>query len=273
MKNRRATLVRAIRALLLLDGAIFAAGALLNFGLRIPIGVTELAFPTPIAAAGIWELAIGATLVAAGVTMHPGLGWLAVGLSIAGIAFGLASPGVEGPARDLHLLLVPLAVVVTVLLAARSLADRKAGGPGMARRHEERLPAAADSRLDGLILALLLVAAIAFAGASLIHAGAVLAVGPLAVADSFPGAVVPEAILAAVLGIAGLAVARRWEGRASIALAATVFALALTLFGLTITIASRRTPDVAYHLAILAILVGTLACLVWPSARLRLRRS
>ena len=44
------------------------------------------------------------------------LAWVALGLSVVGIVFGLSSARVQGPAREIHIVLVPLAVVVFGLL-------------------------------------------------------------------------------------------------------------------------------------------------------------
>jgi hypothetical protein len=108
-----------LRATLLVDGGVFLLAALLNLGARIPLGFTELSFPVPIWQAGIGEAAIGVILILAAVTRRGTLAWLAFWLSVAGIAFGLRSSQVQGPAREIHVLLVPLALVVFGLLVWR----------------------------------------------------------------------------------------------------------------------------------------------------------
>src|SRR4051812_12824967 len=90
---------------------------------------------------------------------------------------------------------------------------------------------------------LLVVATGAFVVASLIHAGVVIAVGPVQMADSFPGAAIPEAIIALALGIGALSVLARRPTRWRVALATTLFAVLGTCFGLTFTVGSDRTGD------------------------------
>jgi hypothetical protein len=105
-----------VRGWLVLDGAVFLVAALLNWGARIPLGLGTLAFVPAVWQAGIGEAVVGGSLVAAGVTGRRRLAWLGLGLSVLGIAFGLRSHAVQGAARQVHVLLVPLAVVLLVLL-------------------------------------------------------------------------------------------------------------------------------------------------------------
>jgi len=103
--------------------------------------------------------------------------------------------------------------------------------------------------------------AVAFAAASLVHFGATAALGPLSIDDRFPGAAVPEAVIAVVLALGAASLVGRWRGGRRLALAAGVFSLLLTLLGLTITARTARTGDVVYHvavLALLAVIVGAL---------------
>jgi hypothetical protein len=105
-----------LRAALVVDAVVFLIAALLNFVIRIPLGFAELNFPVPIWQAGIGEAVIGLALLAAAARGRGALSWVAFWLSVAGIAFGLSSPRVQGPARDIHIILVPLAVIIFCLL-------------------------------------------------------------------------------------------------------------------------------------------------------------
>jgi len=105
-----------VRVLCLLDGVVFAMSALLNFGSRIPVGFTEFAFPSHVWQAGIGEAVIASTLLAGAVTGRPKLCWAAFWMSVVGIAFGLLSRQVQGPAREIHLVLVPLAILLGLAL-------------------------------------------------------------------------------------------------------------------------------------------------------------
>jgi hypothetical protein len=105
-----------LRIAVFVDGIVFLLAALLNFGTKIPLGFTEYYFPDPIWQAGIGEAVIGLALLAAGVTGRTAIAWVAFWLSVAGIIFGLSSRRVQGPARDIHIILAPLALVVFGLL-------------------------------------------------------------------------------------------------------------------------------------------------------------
>lgn len=133
--NQSGTRVKLVlRIVLAVDAVVFLTAALLNFGLHIPLGFAEPSFPLPIWQAGIGEAVIGLALLGAAVTGRVGIAWVAFLLSIVGIAFGLSSARVQGPARDIHLILVPLAVAVFGLLLwvwqQRHRRDQGALGPG-----------------------------------------------------------------------------------------------------------------------------------------------
>src|SRR5438034_10903114 len=105
-----------LRAALFVDAVVFLTAALLNFGAKIPLGFTELSFLDPIWQAGAGEAVIGLALLAAAATGRSAIAWVAFWLSVAGIVFGLSSARVQGLARDIHIILVPLAAVVLSLL-------------------------------------------------------------------------------------------------------------------------------------------------------------
>lgn len=109
----------ALDVILVVDAAVFLVAALLNFGLQIPLGVATLRFPVHIWQAGLGEAVIGLLLLGAAMTEERRLPWVAWGLSILGIIFGLSSRRVQGPARDIHIVLVPLTVIVGALLVWR----------------------------------------------------------------------------------------------------------------------------------------------------------
>src|SRR5947199_8106107 len=85
-------------------------------GIQIPLGFADLGFSDPVWQAGIGETVIGVTLLAAGLTARTRLAWLAFWLSALGIAIGLSSQRVQGAARSIHVVMMPLAIIVLVLL-------------------------------------------------------------------------------------------------------------------------------------------------------------
>jgi hypothetical protein len=116
MHDVRAPGVRVLRAVCCIDGLVFLLAAALNFGLQVPFGDARLYFADPIWQAGIGEAVIGLMLLAAGITGRRSIIWVAFWLSILGIAFGLASARVQGLAREIHVVLVPLSLVILGLL-------------------------------------------------------------------------------------------------------------------------------------------------------------
>lgn len=115
------------------------------------------------------------------------------------------------------------------------------------------LPPAAVAPLLGLV-------AISFAIASAIHFG--VALGPIS--DPFPGAKIPEAILAVIAAAGAITVAAKVRGSRWFALAATAISIAGVLFGLSVTLGSAAYGDIAYHFSVLVLLVVTLVVTFLP---------
>jgi hypothetical protein len=107
---------KLLRVALLVDAVVFLGASLLNLGVQVPLGVVTLRFADPIWQAGTGEAVIGMALLAAGLRGRTRLAWVAFWMSVLGIAIGLSSPRVQGAARDLHAVMVPLAIVVLALL-------------------------------------------------------------------------------------------------------------------------------------------------------------
>ena len=116
-------------------------------------------------------------------------------------------------------------------------------------------PAPAANRNLTLVGRLMLIEAVTFAIASILHFG---------VAESFIGAAIPEAIIAVVLGAGAIAVLRRGAGAWGLGLATTLFALAGVIIGLSVILGERvsRPIDLAYHVTIFVALVVTVIILV-----------
>lgn len=108
-----------VRLAVAAEGLAFLLAAALNFGLRIQLGSVQLAFAPRVWQAGAGEVVIGGILVLAAASGLRRLACTGLVLSALGIAFGLASRAVQGPARAAHLVMVPLALAVLVLLVLR----------------------------------------------------------------------------------------------------------------------------------------------------------
>lgn len=110
-----------------------------------------------------------------------------------------------------------------------------------------------DRRSSPALPLLLGIGAVGFAIASIIHFG--LPLGPLT--DPFPGARIPEAVLAVLLAAATVYVLVRGRGSRWFALAVVLISLLGVGFGLTITVPAALWGDVVYHLVAAVVLVVT----------------
>jgi hypothetical protein len=137
--------------------------------------------------------------------------------------------------------------------------------PGVRRdRHRAGAAGAGTAAFRGVALVMLFVA-VTLAVASAVHLlGDVTGRGALFDADD---AGIAEAIICAVLVAAAVAMLRVPRWARAIGIAATGFATAGFLVGLSITARAGRWPDIAYHLALLPVLVGSLVVLVRAGSR------
>lgn len=106
-----------MRLLSLLTAVAFLFSATLNFGNKISIGTVELSFSNPSASIGEFEVAIALVLLASAIVSRLYVYGATYVFAFVGIAFGLTSPGVQGLARGLHLIMLPFALAGTILLA------------------------------------------------------------------------------------------------------------------------------------------------------------
>jgi len=267
-----------LRATLFADAVVFLSAALFNFGAQLTIGSADLSFPNPVWQAGIGEAVIGLALLAAAFRPYGRGSWVAFWMSVVGIAFGLSSSRVQGPAREVHLVLVPLAILIFGLLIWRRQYGHHLPGSAVGSPGDGPLGGSPESRrtawrpMSVAICGLMALATVSFALASLVHLGLTLPLGFLTLDDPFAGAAIPEAVIAVVLGISTamivLGQAKRW----ATALGATVFAILLTAYGLSVTLASSRTGDITYHTFVLALLLVIMVFLLLPAGRRSLTR-
>ena len=267
-----------LRVTLFVDAVVFLSAALFNFGARLTIGSADVSFPNPIWQAGVGEAVIGLALLAAAFRPYGRGPWVAFWMSVVGIAFGLSSSRVQGPAREVHLVLVPLAILIFGLLIWRRQHGHRLPGALVGAPGDGPLGGSPDSRrtswrpMSVAICGLMALATVSFALASLVHLGLRLPLGFLTLDDPFADAAIPEAVIAVVLGISTAMIvvgqAKRW----STALGATVFAILLTAYGLSVTLASSRTGDITYHTFVLALLLVILVLVLLPAGRRSLTR-
>jgi hypothetical protein len=128
-----------------------------------------------------------------------------------------------------------------------------------------------STRLSAGTGVLLAVAAVTLAIASLLHFGVSIPLGGTTVSDPFAGAAVPEAVIAGVVAAGAAATLARLPIASWLTPAATLFALAGTLYGLTVTLRRGEAGDLAYHLALLTMLVASAALLLFGALRSRRR--
>ena len=109
-----------IRLVTMMTAAVFFLSAILNFGAKIPVGFAVLGFSMPLTSTGTIETVIGLVLLAGAAVSRPYVYGCAYVLALVGITFGLLSAQVQGLARDLHYVMVPLAIGGCTLLAAEA---------------------------------------------------------------------------------------------------------------------------------------------------------
>ena len=108
--------VVALRAVILVDAVVFLTASLLNAGIIISLGFTEMGFAVPIWQAGIGEAVIGLVLLIAAATERATLsGWLCGCRSLASPS-ALAPPRYRGPHATFTVSSVPLALIILGLL-------------------------------------------------------------------------------------------------------------------------------------------------------------
>jgi hypothetical protein len=271
--------VSVLRATLFADAVVFLGAALFNFGAQLTIGSADLSFPNPVWQAGVGEAVIGLALLAGAFRPYGRGAWVAFWMSVVGIAFGLSSSRVQGPAREVHLVLVPLAILVFGLLIWRWQHGHRPPGSAAGSPDDGRLGASPESLrtswrpMSLAICGLMALATVSFALASLVHFGIVLPLGLVTLDDPFAGAAIPEAVIAIVLGIGTATVIGRQAKRWRVASVATVFAILATLYGLSVTLGSSRTGDITYHVFVLVLLLAILVFLLLPAGKRSLTRT
>jgi peptidoglycan/LPS O-acetylase OafA/YrhL len=110
---------------------------------------------------------------------------------------------------------------------------------------------------------LMAMAAVTLALASAIHFGVTFGF----VSDPFPGARIPEAIIAAMLAAGAIAVAARIPGSRWIAAVATGISIVGVLVGVAAVIGGGiRYGDLVYHGCLLVLLVATAIAILLPRA-------
>jgi hypothetical protein len=119
-----------------------------------------------------------------------------------------------------------------------------------------------STRLSNGAGALLGVAALTLAVASLLHFGVAVPIGATTITDPFAGAAIPEAVLAVAVAAGAVTVLARLAVARWLAPAATLLALAGTLYGLSVTVRRGEPGDIVYHLALLTLLVASAVLLL-----------
>lgn len=114
---------------------------------------------------------------------------------------------------------------------------------------------------------LMSVATVTLAAASVVHFGVPLPLGFATVDDPFRDAAIPEAIIASVLAAGLVSVVARRAAAWQLALATTLFAVLGVAVGLSVVVRGPRTGDLTYHIALMAVLLGTAGLLVTPAGR------
>jgi hypothetical protein len=118
-------MLRPVTAVL---AAVFLLSASLNLGGKIPLGFTQLSFSRPSTSIAGFELVIGLFLVASVVFSNLYVFGGALLLATVGVAEGLLSPDVQGPARDLHETMIPFVIAGWILAVLDAQNTYRASG-------------------------------------------------------------------------------------------------------------------------------------------------
>lgn len=116
----------------------------------------------------------------------------------------------------------------------------------------------------------MLAAAATLALASMVHFGVVIPLGIVTLDDPFPGAWIPEAVIAIVLTVGSISLLARWPGAWWWALLSIVLAIAGTVVGIRVVLVSgagTAAGDLIYHAGLLAILLVALVLLFLTDTR------
>jgi hypothetical protein len=122
--------------------------------------------------------------------------------------------------------------------------------------------------VKNVIAGLMLLEAATLAIASIVHFGIVIRLGFMTLDDPFPGARIPEAVVAFVIALGALSLLTRWAAASWLPLAATIFGIIGVLVGIRFTLmgVGSRPGDLIYHGLLLAALLVTLALLLLTRA-------
>jgi len=127
-----------------------------------------------------------------------------------------------------------------------------------------------DETLVRKVAAVMALVALSLAVASTLHLGGVVhGRGELYDAED---AGIAEAVIGLVLAAATVAMVRAPARARTVGLAASGFAIVGFGVGLTITAEGGHAPDIAYHLAVLPVLLGTFVVLLRAPVTARLGR-
>ena len=127
-----------LRLITIATALVFLFSAALNLGVKVPLGSYVLSFSDPQSSIATFEILIGAIFAVSSAISRILLYGGAYFLAFVGITFGLFSPDVQGLARSLHLIMLPLALVGTFLLgldARSSFNSRATRGNLLMNRH------------------------------------------------------------------------------------------------------------------------------------------
>jgi hypothetical protein len=118
----------------------------------------------------------------------------------------------------------------------------------------------ADRNIERWIVASMIFAAFTLAVTAFLHLDGVLLRGAKPFQPTHAG--IAESLIGLALTYGALALVRQWPHAQSVALGTTAFAILGFAFGLNFTIRGAGAIDIAYHLAVLPLLVLTMVALL-----------
>ena len=134
--TRRSKARQALPLVTVLSGIVFLVSAAFNLGVSFTFGSSVVGFSSPSASIASYELAIGAVLLASAALSNLYLYGGAYLFASVGIAEGLLSPAVQGLARSLHEVMVPLAAIGWALVLVETRVVSRTRPKTTNRTHE-----------------------------------------------------------------------------------------------------------------------------------------
>ncbi|MDG6906434.1 MAG: hypothetical protein JRN20_11680 [Nitrososphaerota archaeon] len=140
-----------LRIVTILLAIIFLLSSIMNFGEKIPLGFTLLAFASPSSSIAAFEILIGVLLLASAVFSRLYVYGAAYLLAIIGLAEGLLSSDVQGLTRTMHESMIPFVFGGLALLTVEARSVSKSRGTKTSKQKSHEIITVLQFFVGGLV--------------------------------------------------------------------------------------------------------------------------